>query len=150
MLTSFSNRSFKRKCQGRLRKHLADLCLQADRPGEAILHYQTSLDILKTVNDSLWIGGCIFVYFCLFFLLSIPASLILFLLIVSNINLLLLAFWFNVYLLMLIAYQLIFGDFQAMVIVYHHKVFCYSTSEFSLFLSKNEYIILEQIEQQLA
>lgn len=52
------SKSFKRKCQGRLRKHLADLCLQADRPGEAILHYQTSLDILKTVNDSLWIGAC--------------------------------------------------------------------------------------------
>ncbi|XP_064597558.1 trafficking protein particle complex subunit 9-like [Liolophura sinensis] len=51
-------RSFKRRCQGRLRKHLADLSLQAGLPGEAILHYQTALDMLKSVNDWLWIGGC--------------------------------------------------------------------------------------------
>lgn len=51
-------KSFKKKCQGRLRKHLADLCLQAGLPGEAMLHYSTALDILKPVNDSLWIGAC--------------------------------------------------------------------------------------------
>ena len=42
---------------GRLRKHLGDLCLQASLPGEAILHYQTALDLLRTVNDFLWMGG---------------------------------------------------------------------------------------------
>ncbi|XP_029650274.1 trafficking protein particle complex subunit 9 [Octopus sinensis] len=52
------SKAYKKKCTGRLRKHLADLCLQAGLPGEAILHYQTSLDILKTVNDWLWIGAC--------------------------------------------------------------------------------------------
>lgn len=51
-------KSFKKKCQGRLRKHLADLCLQAGLPGEAMLHYSTALDMLKPVNDSLWIGAC--------------------------------------------------------------------------------------------
>ncbi|ESO85285.1 hypothetical protein LOTGIDRAFT_130513 [Lottia gigantea] len=51
-------RSFKKKCTGRLRKHLADLCLQAGMPGEAILHYQTAIDLLRNVNDFLWIGGC--------------------------------------------------------------------------------------------
>ncbi|KAL8584214.1 hypothetical protein ACOMHN_034900 [Nucella lapillus] len=51
-------KSFRRKCMGRLRKHLGDLCLQAGLPGEAILHYQTSLDLLRSVNDFLWMGGC--------------------------------------------------------------------------------------------
>ncbi|KAK6167354.1 hypothetical protein SNE40_021403 [Patella caerulea] len=51
-------RTFKKKCTGRLRKHLADLCLQAGMPGEAILHYQTAIDLLRSVNDFLWIGGC--------------------------------------------------------------------------------------------
>ncbi|KAK7475910.1 hypothetical protein BaRGS_00032878 [Batillaria attramentaria] len=51
-------KSFRRKCMGRLRKHLADLCLQAGLPGEAILHYQTSLDLLRAVNDFLWMGAC--------------------------------------------------------------------------------------------
>lgn len=51
-------KSFKRRCMGRLRKHLGDLCLQAGLPGEAILHYQTALDMLRTVNDFLWMGGC--------------------------------------------------------------------------------------------
>ncbi|KAK3088481.1 hypothetical protein FSP39_019701 [Pinctada imbricata] len=52
-------KSFKKKCQGRLRKHLGDLCLQAGLPGEAILHYQTAMDILRPINDTLWVGGCI-------------------------------------------------------------------------------------------
>lgn len=51
-------KSFRKKCQGRLRKHLADLCLQAGLPGEAILHYETAIDILRPVNDALWIGAC--------------------------------------------------------------------------------------------
>ncbi|CAG2234614.1 TRAPPC9 [Mytilus edulis] len=51
-------KSFRKKCQGRLRKHLADLCLQAGISGEAILHYETAIDILKPVNDWLWIGAC--------------------------------------------------------------------------------------------
>ncbi|XP_076437986.1 trafficking protein particle complex subunit 9-like isoform X2 [Babylonia areolata] len=51
-------KSFKKKCMGRLRKHLGDLCLQAGLPGEAILHYQTSLDLLRSVNDFLWMGAC--------------------------------------------------------------------------------------------
>lgn len=50
-------RSFKKKSQGRLRKHLADLCLLAGLPGEAMLHYSTAIDTLKIVNDWLWMGG---------------------------------------------------------------------------------------------
>ncbi|XP_052763797.1 trafficking protein particle complex subunit 9-like [Mya arenaria] len=51
-------KSFKKKCQGRFRKHLADLCLLAGMPGEAMLHYSTALDTLKPVNDWLWMAGC--------------------------------------------------------------------------------------------
>ena len=62
---------------GRLRKHLGDLCLQASMPGEAILHYQTSLDVLRNLNDFLWMAGNgsaiininnILVFLCLFFI----------------------------------------------------------------------------------
>ncbi|CAL1545935.1 unnamed protein product, partial [Lymnaea stagnalis] len=53
-----TNRSFRKKCMGRLRKHLGDLCLQAAMPGEAVLHYNTALDLLRSVNDFLWMGGC--------------------------------------------------------------------------------------------
>ena len=50
-------RTRRKRCLGRLRKHLADLCLLAGLPGEAIYHYQTALDTLKSANDWLWIGG---------------------------------------------------------------------------------------------
>ncbi|CAG2211007.1 TRAPPC9 [Mytilus edulis] len=56
--SGYDTKSFRKKCQGRLRKHLADLCLQAGISGEAILHYETAIDILKPVNDWLWIGAC--------------------------------------------------------------------------------------------
>ncbi|XP_041361446.1 trafficking protein particle complex subunit 9-like [Gigantopelta aegis] len=52
------SKSVKKKCMGRLRKHLGDLCLQAGMPGEAILHYQTGLDVLRNLNDFLWMAGC--------------------------------------------------------------------------------------------
>lgn len=51
-------KSYKKKCQGRYKKHLADLSLLAGLPGEAILHYTTAIDILKPFNDWLWIGAC--------------------------------------------------------------------------------------------
>ena len=50
-------RTYRKRCQGRLRKHLGDLCLLAGQPGEALLHYQTCLDILKSASDWLWLGG---------------------------------------------------------------------------------------------
>lgn len=50
-------RTYKKRCQARLRKHLGDLCLLAGLPGEALLHYQTSLDVLKSASDWMWLGG---------------------------------------------------------------------------------------------
>ncbi|XP_023932034.1 trafficking protein particle complex subunit 9-like [Lingula anatina] len=51
------NKVYRKRCQGRLRKHLGDLCLLAGVPGEAILHYSTALDILKSANDWLWLAA---------------------------------------------------------------------------------------------
>ncbi|GFS05209.1 trafficking protein particle complex subunit 9 [Elysia marginata] len=65
-------KSFKKKCQGRLRKHLGDLCLQAATPGDAVLHYNTALDILRQVNDFLWMAGCVEGLCCASIILSAP------------------------------------------------------------------------------
>jgi len=51
------HRIHKRKCQGRQKKHLGDLCLLAGVPGESVLHYQTSVELLRSVTDSLWLAG---------------------------------------------------------------------------------------------
>ena len=50
-------RNFRRKVQGRMRKHLADLNLIAGMTNEAYSHYQSAMEILKGANDWLWIGG---------------------------------------------------------------------------------------------
>ncbi|XP_022104495.1 trafficking protein particle complex subunit 9-like isoform X2 [Acanthaster planci] len=51
-------RTFKRKVQGRMRKHLADLHLLACLTQEAFVHYQSALEILRGANDWLWMGAC--------------------------------------------------------------------------------------------
>jgi hypothetical protein len=48
---------YRKRCQGRLRKFLGDLCLLAGVPSEAIAHYQTASDILRNSADWLWLGG---------------------------------------------------------------------------------------------
>lgn len=53
----FLRRIYKRKCQGRQKKHLGDLCLLAGVPAESVLHYQTSVELLRSANDSLWLAG---------------------------------------------------------------------------------------------
>jgi len=47
----------KKRAEGRLKKQLGDLSLQAGRPSEAITHYQAASEILKSVNDWLWLAG---------------------------------------------------------------------------------------------
>lgn len=47
----------KRRADGRLKKQLGDLSLQAGLLSEAIAHYQSAADILKSVNDWLWLAG---------------------------------------------------------------------------------------------
>ena len=47
----------KRRADGRLKKQLADLSLQAGLAAESITHYQSAAEILKSVNDWLWLAG---------------------------------------------------------------------------------------------
>jgi len=47
----------KRRADGRLKKQLGDLSLQAGLPSEAISNYQAASEILRSVNDWLWLGG---------------------------------------------------------------------------------------------
>lgn len=53
------SRNFKRKVQGRMKKHLADLTLMAGMTKEAFVHYQTALEILRGANDWMWMGACL-------------------------------------------------------------------------------------------
>ena len=49
-------RQLKRKCLGRNKKILADLCLLSGLYPEALVHYGNSAEHLRNVNDYLWIG----------------------------------------------------------------------------------------------
>ncbi|XP_066993209.1 protein brunelleschi [Anabrus simplex] len=51
------SRTNRKRCVGRMTKHLGDLSLQAGLPGEALNYYLSATDILKGVNDWLWLGG---------------------------------------------------------------------------------------------
>ncbi|XP_032667363.1 protein brunelleschi [Odontomachus brunneus] len=51
------SRNNKKRCVGRMTKHLGDLCLQAGLPAEALSHYNSAANILQAVNDWLWLGA---------------------------------------------------------------------------------------------
>lgn len=51
------SRSNRKRCLGRMTKHLGDLSLQAGLATEALSYYSSAVDILKAVNDWLWLGG---------------------------------------------------------------------------------------------
>lgn len=51
------SRNNKKRCMGRVTKHLGDLCLQAGLPADATSHYTSAASILQSVNDWLWLGG---------------------------------------------------------------------------------------------
>lgn len=51
------SRSNRKRCLGRMTKHLGDLCLQTGLPADALTNYHTAVDILRAINDWLWIGG---------------------------------------------------------------------------------------------
>lgn len=40
-----------------MRKHVGDLCLQAGMLQDALVHYHMSVELLRSVNDFLWLGG---------------------------------------------------------------------------------------------
>ncbi|CAD6203093.1 GSCOCG00009729001-RA-CDS [Cotesia congregata] len=51
------SRNNKKKCSGRMTKHIADLSLQAGLRIEALNYYSTAAASLQTVNDWLWLGA---------------------------------------------------------------------------------------------
>ncbi|KDR24045.1 NIK- and IKBKB-binding protein-like protein [Zootermopsis nevadensis] len=51
------SRSNRKRCVGRMTKHLGDLSLQAGLATEALSYYSSAIDILKAVGDWLWLGG---------------------------------------------------------------------------------------------
>lgn len=51
------SRQNKKRCTGRMTKHLGDLCLQAGLIAESLQYYTNAADILKGVNDWLWLGA---------------------------------------------------------------------------------------------
>src|SRR5699024_2739182 len=50
-------RSFRRKCMGRMRKHIADLSLLAGLPQESLTNYISAIEQLKAVSDKLWLAS---------------------------------------------------------------------------------------------
>ncbi|XP_050306114.1 protein brunelleschi [Anthonomus grandis grandis] len=51
------SRQNKKRCTGRMTKHLGDLCLQAGLVAESLQYYTTAAETLKSVNDWLWLGA---------------------------------------------------------------------------------------------
>ncbi|XP_029447934.1 trafficking protein particle complex subunit 9 isoform X2 [Rhinatrema bivittatum] len=54
-----SSRHYKKRCQGRMRKHVGDLCLQAGMLQDSLVHYHMSVELLRSVNDFLWLGAAL-------------------------------------------------------------------------------------------
>lgn len=51
------SRNNKKRCTGRMTKHLGDLCLQAGLLNESLTYYNSAAETLKTINDWLWLGA---------------------------------------------------------------------------------------------
>lgn len=53
------SKAYKKRCLGRMKKHIGDLSLLAGLPSEALTHYTNSISLLKAVNDWLWLASAI-------------------------------------------------------------------------------------------
>uniref|UniRef100_A0A8D1DUK1 Trafficking protein particle complex subunit 9 n=1 Tax=Sus scrofa TaxID=9823 RepID=A0A8D1DUK1_PIG len=53
------SRHYKKRCQGRMRKHVGDLCLQAGMLQDSLVHYHMAVEFLRSVNDFLWLGAAL-------------------------------------------------------------------------------------------
>lgn len=51
------SRNNKKRCMGRVTKNLADLTLQSGLLGDSLSMYHSSAEILKSVNDWLWLAA---------------------------------------------------------------------------------------------
>ena len=47
----------KKRRYGRLQKTMGDYSLMAGSPADAADHYQTSADLARSCNDSIWLGA---------------------------------------------------------------------------------------------
>ncbi|XP_042636839.1 trafficking protein particle complex subunit 9 [Orycteropus afer afer] len=52
-------RHYRKRCQGRLRKHVGDLCLQAGMLQDSLVHYHMAVELLRSVNDFLWLAAAL-------------------------------------------------------------------------------------------
>ncbi|XP_015929032.1 trafficking protein particle complex subunit 9 [Parasteatoda tepidariorum] len=50
-------RLYKKRCLGRMKKHIGDLALQSGLPSEAFAHYISSVEYLKSGQDWLWLAS---------------------------------------------------------------------------------------------
>lgn len=50
-------KTFRKRCLGRMKKHIGDLSLLAGLPTEALMHYSMSIDLLRSVGDWLWLAS---------------------------------------------------------------------------------------------
>lgn len=51
------SRNNKKRCTGRMTKHLGDLCMQAGLLTESLAYYTQAAETLKSINDWLWLGA---------------------------------------------------------------------------------------------
>lgn len=51
------SRSNRKRSLGRMTKHLGDLCLQAGLHSDSLNHYHSAVEILRSINDWLWLGS---------------------------------------------------------------------------------------------
>ncbi|XP_023236924.1 trafficking protein particle complex subunit 9-like isoform X1 [Centruroides sculpturatus] len=51
------SRVYKKRCIGRMKKYIGDLSLQAGMPVEALVHYSSAIDNLRSINDWLWLAS---------------------------------------------------------------------------------------------
>lgn len=49
--------NMRKRCVGRMTKHLGDLCLQAGLLADALYHYNSAANTLQAVKDWLWLGA---------------------------------------------------------------------------------------------
>lgn len=49
----------KKRAAGRIKKQAGDLCLLSDCPAEALVHYGSAIEVLKSTGDFLWMAAAI-------------------------------------------------------------------------------------------
>uniref|UniRef100_UPI00359002C1 trafficking protein particle complex subunit 9 isoform X2 n=1 Tax=Myxine glutinosa TaxID=7769 RepID=UPI00359002C1 len=53
------SRNYRKRCQGRMRKHVGDLNLQAGLLHEALVNYHIAVETLRSINDFLWLAAAL-------------------------------------------------------------------------------------------